>query len=63
VHGDIDQRVPVIQSRLFVDKMKDLKKDFKYVELEGADHFSNTLYYRHKTEFYTELLNWLENKC
>jgi dipeptidyl aminopeptidase/acylaminoacyl peptidase len=63
VHGDIDQRVPVIQSRLFVDKMKELKKDFKYVELEGADHFSNTLYYRHKTEFYTALLDWLENKC
>jgi dipeptidyl aminopeptidase/acylaminoacyl peptidase len=63
VHGDIDQRVPVIQSRLFVDKMKYLKKDFKYVELEGADHFSNTLYYRHKTEFYTALLDWLANKC
>ena len=63
IHGDIDQRVPVEQSRLFVDALEILDKDFKYVELKGADHFSNTLYYRHKTEFYTELLDWLKNKC
>ncbi|KXI29623.1 alpha/beta hydrolase family protein [Paraglaciecola hydrolytica] len=63
IHGDIDQRVPVEQSRLFVDALEKLDKDFKYVELKGADHFSNTLYYRHKTEFYTELLDWLKNKC
>ena len=63
IHGDIDQRVPVEQSRLFVDALKKLDKDFKYVELKGADHFGNTLYYRHKTEFYTELLDWLKNKC
>jgi dipeptidyl aminopeptidase/acylaminoacyl peptidase len=63
IHGDIDQRVPVEQSRLFIDALKKLDKDFKYVELKGADHFGNTLYYRHKTEFYTELLDWLKNKC
>ncbi|WP_102797200.1 alpha/beta hydrolase family protein [Bowmanella denitrificans] len=63
IHGDIDQRVPVEHSRLFVEKLKKLGKDHKYVELEGADHFSNTLYYHHKTLFYSELLNWLEHKC
>jgi dipeptidyl aminopeptidase/acylaminoacyl peptidase len=63
IHGDIDQRVPVEQSRLFVDKLNKLGKDFKYVELEGADHFYNTLYYRHKIQLYTEMLDWLENKC
>lgn len=63
IHGDIDQRVPVEHSRLFVDELKKLNKDYKYIELEGADHFSNTLYYRHKTEFYTALLDWLKNKC
>ena len=63
IHGDIDQRVPIEQSRLFVDELKKLDKDFKYIELKGADHFSNTLYYRHKTEFYTALLDWLKNKC
>ncbi|MFC6440959.1 S9 family peptidase [Bowmanella sp. JS7-9] len=63
VHGDIDQRVPVEHSRLFVDKLKELNKDYKYLELKGADHFSNTLYYEHKTEFYNALLDWLDNKC
>ena len=63
VHGDIDQRVPVEHSRLFVDQLKELGKEHKYLELEGADHFSNTLYYEHKIEFYTELVNFLQNRC
>lgn len=63
IHGDIDGRVPVEQSRLFVDQLEDLKKDHKYIELKGADHFSNTLYYHHKVEFYGELLKWLDTKC
>ncbi len=63
VHGDIDIRVPVAHSRRFVDKLKSNNKDYKYVELKGADHFSSTLSYQHKTDFYTELLNWLETKC
>ena len=63
IHGDIDERVPVEQSRLFVDKLKKYKKDFKYVELKDADHFYNTLFYNHKKEFYGELVSWLDNKC
>lgn len=63
VHGDIDQRVPVRHSRDFVDKLKSLNKEHKYLELKGADHFSNTLYFDHKMEFYTELINWLNTKC
>ncbi|AWL12940.1 Acylaminoacyl-peptidase [Saliniradius amylolyticus] len=63
VHGDIDQRVPVEHSRLFVEELEEHNKDYKYVELEGADHFSNTLYYNHKKEFYSSMLDWLENKC
>ncbi|WP_343847693.1 alpha/beta hydrolase family protein, partial [Bowmanella denitrificans] len=31
IHGDIDQRVPVEHSRLFVEKLKKLGKDHKYV--------------------------------
>jgi dipeptidyl aminopeptidase/acylaminoacyl peptidase len=63
IHGDIDQRVPVEQSRLMVDKLKSLGKPHKYLELEGADHFYNTLYYRHKSEFYPAMIDWLENDC
>ncbi len=63
IHGDIDERVPVVHSREFVDKLVKLNKDHKYVELFEADHFSDTLFYNHKTEFYGELINWLDNKC
>ena len=63
IHGDIDERVPVKQSRLFVDKLKELGKDYKYVELKDADHFSDRLFYPHKKEFYTALIDWLDNKC
>ncbi|MEM6186345.1 alpha/beta hydrolase family protein [Shewanella vaxholmensis] len=63
IHGDIDSRVPVEHSRAFVKKLEEYKKDYKYVELKDADHFSDTLFYNHKTILYTELLNWLDNKC
>jgi dipeptidyl aminopeptidase/acylaminoacyl peptidase len=63
VHGDIDQRVNFYHSRVFVDKLKDLGKPHKFVVLEGADHFSDTLFYPHKKKFYTALLDWLENTC
>jgi dipeptidyl aminopeptidase/acylaminoacyl peptidase len=63
IHGDIDGRVPVKHSRQFVDELKSLNKDYKYIELEDADHFSDTLFPRHKEIFYSELINWLDNKC
>ena len=63
IHGDIDSRVPIIHSRKFVDQLIKYKKDHKYVELEEADHFYNTLFYPHKTKLYTEMLDWFDNKC
>lgn len=63
IHGDIDQRVPVEQSRLMVDKLESLNKPHKYLELEGADHFYGTLYYRHKSQMYPAMIDFLENSC
>ncbi len=63
IHGDIDQRVNIYHSRAFVKKLKEFNKDYKYTELKGADHFSNTLFYDHKKIFYSELIDWLDNKC
>ncbi len=63
IHGDIDGRVPIKHSRQFVDELKKYNKDYKYIELKDADHFYDTLFYNHKTRFYSELLDWLDNKC
>jgi len=43
--------------------MKKAGKDFKYMELEDADHFSNTLYYKHKMEFYPAMIDYLKKDC
>ncbi|MCH1924037.1 prolyl oligopeptidase family serine peptidase [Shewanella sp. C32] len=63
VHGDIDSRVPIEHSRAFVKKLKDFHKDYQYIELKDADHFSDTLFYDHKVELYNGILSWLDNKC
>lgn len=63
VHGDIDGRVPIEHSEAFVSELKKYNKDYKYVVLKDADHFSDTLFYDHKKTFYSELINWLDNKC
>ena len=35
VHGDIDEFVPVTNSRAWVDVMKELKMDYEFVEAAG----------------------------
>lgn len=39
VHGKMDRRVPVKQSRMMVDALKDAGKTFEYDEQPLADHF------------------------
>ncbi len=66
IHGDVDQRVPYYHAQRWARKMKGMKKsedEFKLVTLEKADHFSNTLFYDHQKTLYTEMLEWLQNKC
>ena len=36
---------------------------FKYIELEGANHFFGTFYYRHSIEMYPAMIDWLDNTC
>jgi hypothetical protein len=33
------------------------------VELKGADHFSNTLFYDHQITLYTAMIDFLKNDC
>lgn len=63
IHGDIDSRVPIEHSHAFVEKLKEYNKDYKYVELKDADHFSDTLFYDNKVMLYQSILAWLDNKC
>jgi dipeptidyl aminopeptidase/acylaminoacyl peptidase len=63
IHGDVDQRVPVEHAEKYLAKLEDAEKEHTYVELEGADHFSNTLFYDHKMLLYTSMLNYLTDEC
>ena len=63
VHGDVDQRVPVDHANKYLKELDKHGKAYKYVELEGADHFSNTLFYGHKITFYNALIDYLKNDC
>ncbi len=63
IHGDVDQRVPLQSINEYRDNLEKSGKDFKWVLLEGADHFSNTLFYNHKLTIYKEILTYLSTKC
>ena len=40
VQGDMDTLVPVAGTRLWIQKMRDLKMSYQYVEVPGGDHGS-----------------------
>ena len=61
LHGDIDRIAEVKNSRDFAQALEQHGKDFKYVEIEGMDH--GDIYFDHRMEYWTEVLNWLETKC
>lgn len=63
IHGSVDQRVPPVHARKYRGELDRFAKDYKFVELEGADHFSNTLFYRHQLELYESLIGYLKDDC
>jgi dipeptidyl aminopeptidase/acylaminoacyl peptidase len=63
VHGTVDQRTPPKAAREYIAAMEENGKEFKTVWLDGADHFSNTLFYRHKMTLYTAMTDYLKNDC
>ena len=63
IHGDVDQRVPVEHANKYRKELDKHNKNYKYVELEGADHFSNTLFYHHQITLFSEMINFLKNDC
>jgi dipeptidyl aminopeptidase/acylaminoacyl peptidase len=63
VHGDVDQRVPIKHSNEMARALDRAGKDYKYVILKGADHFSNTLFQDHQELLYTSMIDFLQNDC
>ena len=63
IHGDKDERVPVAESRKFVRELKKHNKQHRYIEMEGANHFFGTIYYRHWMEMFPAMLDWLDHSC
>ncbi|MBT8093133.1 MAG: prolyl oligopeptidase family serine peptidase [Gammaproteobacteria bacterium] len=63
IHGDVDQRVPPEHARKYVKLLDKYNKNYKYVELEGADHFSSTLFFNHQITLYESMIDFLANDC
>lgn len=63
VHGNVDQRVPPDHAEKYRKLLEKYNKDFEYLELDGADHFSSTLFYNHQYDFYTAMTDYLKNDC
>ena len=51
------------QARLYRKALDKAGKYYKFVELDGADHFSNTLYYDHQIELFESMIDFLQNEC
>jgi dipeptidyl aminopeptidase/acylaminoacyl peptidase len=63
IHGSVDQRVRPRQAKLYMKQLEKYHKPYKFVELEGADHFYSTLFYNHQIELYTSIIDFLANDC
>jgi dipeptidyl aminopeptidase/acylaminoacyl peptidase len=63
VHGDVDQRVPPEHAKKYLRELDRLDKTYEYVELKGADHFYDTLFYDHQITLYEALIGYLKNDC
>jgi dipeptidyl aminopeptidase/acylaminoacyl peptidase len=63
VHGSNDQRVPPEHFDKYIDELDRAGIEYQKLILEGADHFSNTLDYYHKIEFYEKMLDFFKNDC
>ena len=63
VHGVVDYRVLLEHATKYVELLEEHDKPHKYVKLEGAGHFTNTLRHNHQVEFFTAMLDFLANDC
>jgi len=63
VHGSVDQRVRPRQARMYLKALEKNNKPYKYLELDGADHFYSTLFFEHQIELFETMIDFLANDC
>lgn len=63
IHGSVDQRTPPEQAKIYLEALDKANKNYKYIELDGADHFFDTWSYDHKQLKYSAMLDFLSNDC
>ncbi|WP_019960964.1 alpha/beta hydrolase family protein [Woodsholea maritima] len=63
VHGSVDQRVPIEHMRHYIPELDRNGVNYQYLELEGADHFYNTLFYEHQIALYEKMTAYIESEC
>ena len=63
IHGSVDQRVPPEHAKKYRKLLDKYNKNYKYLELDGADHFSSTLFFRHQIALYESIIDFLDNDC
>ena len=63
IHGSVDQRVPLDHAKKYLKLLEKYEKNHKYLELDGADHFSDTLSFDHQSDLYTGIIDYLKNDC
>ncbi len=63
IHGSVDQRVPPEHAKKYRKLLDEYNKNYKYLELDGADHFSSTLFFNHQITLYETMIDYLKNDC
>ncbi len=63
IHGSVDQRVPPEHAKRYLKALDEHNKKYQYVELDGADHFSNTLFFNHQKKLYESIIDYFANDC
>ncbi len=63
IHGSVDQRVPPEHAKKYRKLLDKYNKNYKYLELDGADHFSNTLFFKHQEALFTSMIDFLQRDC
>ncbi len=63
IHGSVDQRVPPAHVRKYMNQLDKYGKPYRYVELDGADHFYSTLFYNHQIMLYESITSFLRDDC